>query len=446
MAKLGVYKPRNGCALHGAVSTIEEIRGVVPIVHSNQGCAIQNYLANKTSGAGANSVEGFSLPGTTVQERHVIFGGASRLREQIKNTVKVINGDLYVVLNSCESAMVGDDIDAMTKESFEQGEHILDSILAGFNGDNHVGYAQVLSDIFKKIPDIWKNIDEPEVSEKIVNILGILPKHDIFYKGELRELKRILGRVGIKANVFFGSKDGVEELKAAVKADLTLNFSKWGVQPAEVLKDKYDIPYITFEAVPSGVTEVRDFLDKTLDALGLEKNDGYERLLAEAEEEYSYYLARLEEDFYSYHLNRRIGIVGDERTVVQLSRFLSEYLQITPALAVITDFYSDEDHTKDTERQRLSDVSDDIHFRQDANEIKSILEYSDIDIILGSSLDAKQDTPNLIVSYPAFNKEIISKSYAGIRGGLILLEDLISLLKEFDSEVLDRKFEEIVRR
>ena len=158
MAKLGVYKPRNGCALHGAVSTIEEIRGVVPIVHSNQGCAVQNYLANKTSGAGANIVEGFSLPGTTVQERHVIFGGASRLREQIKNTVKVINGDLYVVLNSCESAMVGDDIDAMTKESFEQGEHILDSILAGFNGDNHVGYAQVLTDIFKKQKEEYKLI------------------------------------------------------------------------------------------------------------------------------------------------------------------------------------------------------------------------------------------------------------------------------------------------
>ena len=47
MAKLGVYKPRNGCALHGAVSTIEEIRGAIPIVHSNQGCAVQNYLANK---------------------------------------------------------------------------------------------------------------------------------------------------------------------------------------------------------------------------------------------------------------------------------------------------------------------------------------------------------------------------------------------------------------
>ena len=442
MAKLGVYKPRNGCALHGAVSTIEEIRGAIPIVHSNQGCAVQNYLANKTSGAGASIVEGFSLPGTTVQERHVIFGGASRLREQIKNTVKVINGDLYVVLNSCESAMVGDDIDAMTKESFEQGEPILDSILAGFNGDNHVGYAQVLTDIFKKLPDIWNNIERPEGEEKTVNILGILPKHDIFYKGELRELRRILSKVGIKANIFFGSRDGVQELKTAVKADLTLNFSKWGVQPAEVLKEKYGIPYITFEAVPTGVTGVRDFLDKTLDALGLERSDKYEQLLAEAEEEYSYYLARLEEDFYSYHLNRRIGIVGDERTVVQISKFLSEYLQIIPALVIVTDFYSDEEHTKDTERERLSGISDDIHFRQDANEISSILEHSDIDIILGSSLEEKEDIPNLIVSYPAYNREIISKSYAGLTGGLTLLEDIVTLLKSYDSEILDRRFEE----
>ena len=89
-------------------------------------------------------------------------------------------------------------------------------------------------------------------------------------------------------------------------------------------------------------------------------------------------------------------------------------------------------------------VSDDIHFRQDANEIASILEHSDIDIILGSSLEEREDIPNLIVSYPAYNKEIISKSYSGLTGGLILLEDIVSLLKAYDSEVLDRKFEEKV--
>jgi len=42
-----IARPRYGCALHGAVRTLTAIRGVVPIVHSNAGCAIQDALASR---------------------------------------------------------------------------------------------------------------------------------------------------------------------------------------------------------------------------------------------------------------------------------------------------------------------------------------------------------------------------------------------------------------
>ena len=109
--------PRNGCALQGSLQTLQEIKGVIPVIHSTQGCAYQNYLANNCAGFGNSFITTEELPGTNMQERHIIFGGASRLREQIKNTLKVIDGKLYVVLNSCPSAMVGDDVDAMVRES-----------------------------------------------------------------------------------------------------------------------------------------------------------------------------------------------------------------------------------------------------------------------------------------------------------------------------------------
>ena len=41
-----IKNPRNGCALHGALQTIQEIEGVVPVVHANAGCGVINYLAN----------------------------------------------------------------------------------------------------------------------------------------------------------------------------------------------------------------------------------------------------------------------------------------------------------------------------------------------------------------------------------------------------------------
>ena len=101
-----IKNPRNGCALHGALQTVQEIRGVVPVVHANAGCGVINYLANSKSSGGNSKFSGYSIPGTSAQERHVIFGGASRLREQIKNTIKVVDGDNFVVATPPRSQLV----------------------------------------------------------------------------------------------------------------------------------------------------------------------------------------------------------------------------------------------------------------------------------------------------------------------------------------------------
>ena len=185
-----VKSPRNGCGLHGALQTVTEIKGIVPIVHANAGCAIQNYLADKSSGQVGSAVSGEEIFSTDALERHVIFGGASRLREQIKNTIKVAEADLYIVLNSCESAMVGDDVEAMTRESREQGEQVIECLTAGFHGDSHYGYEAVVSDILKKIK-LVKEV-EKEKNDRLVNIFGVLPHKDIYFKGDLEEIKRIL--------------------------------------------------------------------------------------------------------------------------------------------------------------------------------------------------------------------------------------------------------------
>jgi nitrogenase molybdenum-iron protein beta chain len=116
-----VESPRNACALIGALQTIQAIEGFVPIIHSTAGCALQQYLGGSVAGGGvgAGLAEGATVSSSNISEKHVVFGGSSRLREQIKNTVKVLKGDL------CSPDrlrhMVGDDIPAMAKEAREQG-------------------------------------------------------------------------------------------------------------------------------------------------------------------------------------------------------------------------------------------------------------------------------------------------------------------------------------
>ena len=292
-----IKNPRNGCALHGALQTVQEIQGIVPVVHANAGCGVINYLAGKTQGNGFGRYSGFATPGTAAQERHVIFGGASRLREQIKNTIKVVNGDLYVILNSCESAMVGDDVDAMTREIVEQGEPVVDTLVAGFNGGSHYGYERVLADILKSIDGVKKDERNPQLN--LINIFGIIPEKDLFWQGNLEEIKRILEGAGLKANLFFGVNGSVSDLVNAKNAAASLAFGRWGELPAKVLKEKYDIPYLIESSLPVNSDDEEKLIERLSGIVSTDKEKAEEFIRHEKEYE-DYYLSRIRDDIFEY--------------------------------------------------------------------------------------------------------------------------------------------------
>lgn len=420
--------PRNGCALQGSLQTLQEIKGVIPVIHSTPGCAYQNYLANNSAGFGNSFITTEELPGTNMQERHIIFGGASRLREQIKNTLKVIDGKLYVVLNSCPSAMVGDDVDAMVRESQEQGEKVIDGLSAGFHGDVHYGYSQVLTEVFQNLPKIEKS--EVKKEKNLVNIFGILPQKDLFYKGDLEEINRILSAAGIKTNQFFSFEGGAEQLINAKNASLNIVFSKWGEAPAKKLEETYSIPTLTFDSLPLGFDETVDFLKAVVEKLGLDFSLAQDFLTKEASR-LNYYFSAIKELFYQQHINRKIDIVADEANAVRYSRFLKKYFGATIASAIITDFVPNEDNPETAKAESLKDLAEKIYFAQDQSEIEKILSFSESTLILGSSLEApvseKKNVQSqlLVVSYPSYKNLILNKTHAGISGAIQFSEDYV---------------------
>lgn len=420
--------PRNGCALQGSLQTLQEIKGVIPVIHSTPGCAYQNYLANNSAGFGNSFITTEELPGTNMQERHIIFGGASRLREQIKNTLKVIDGKLYVVLNSCPSAMVGDDVDAMVRESQEQGEKVIDGLAAGFHGDVHYGYSQVLTEVFQSLPKIEKS--EVKKEKNLVNIFGILPQKDLFYKGDLEEINRILSAAGIKTNQFFSFEGGAEQLINAKNASLNIVFSRWGEAPAKKLEELYSIPTLTFDSLPLGFDETVDFLKAVVEKLGLDFSLAQDFLTKEASR-LNYYFSAIKELFYQQHINRKIDIVADEANAVRYSRFLKKYFGATIASAIITDFVPNEDNPETAKAESLKDLAEKIYFAQDQSEIEKILSFSESTLILGSSLEApvserkNVQSQLLVVSYPSYKNLILNKTHAGISGAIQFSEDYV---------------------
>jgi nitrogenase molybdenum-iron protein beta chain len=84
----------------------------IPVVHAGAGCAYNYYIGGN---AGAGYLGGgycgaVSTPSTNVTEREIIFGGEGRLEEQVRTTMEVMDGDLYIVISGCQVEMIGDDI------------------------------------------------------------------------------------------------------------------------------------------------------------------------------------------------------------------------------------------------------------------------------------------------------------------------------------------------
>lgn len=87
-----VDRPRYGCALGGALSTIRAMPRTIPIIHASAGCGGNLYNAMNAGGGylGGGYCGGSSLPSSNVVERDIVFGGEERLREQIGDRKSVV--------------------------------------------------------------------------------------------------------------------------------------------------------------------------------------------------------------------------------------------------------------------------------------------------------------------------------------------------------------------
>ena len=430
-----IKNPRNGCALHGALQTVQEIDGVVPVVHANAGCGVINYLANRTIGNGTGRYSGYNVPGTAAQERHVIFGGASRLREQIKNTIKVVKGDLYVILNSCESAMVGDDVDAMTREIVEQGEPVVDTLIAGFNGGSHYGYEHVLADILKSIDGVKRS--ERETDPKLINIFGIVPEKDPYWQGNLEEIARIFEGAGWKTNLFFGVRGCVGDLIRAKNAAVSVVFSRWGELPAKLLKEKFDIPFVLESSLPVSVRDEVDLIHRVAEYVPVDPALRESFLQREAAYQ-QYYTLRIRDDIFEYDLGRRTVIVGDEEQVIRYGKIFKEVLGARVVAAVLTDaLKKDKEHETDNS-ELLASIAETVHITSDEKDIEDIIRQSRAEVVVGSTLEAniakKRNLSLLALSYPVYHHAILNQATAGVRGQIGVLQKYISTVKRNDQQ------------
>lgn len=421
--------PRHSCALGGALSAVTTIHRAIPILHAGAGCGATQLGFRYGSGAqGVGYIGGMVTPSSNITEKEVVFGGENRLKEQIKATLELIDGDFYVVITGCIPNMIGDDVYSVVKEFNHDSPPILYVNTPGYGSNSFNGYELLLEAIIDQL------LVKPSKKEKgLVNIFGIVPHQDMFWRGNLREIKRVLEKLGLKANVLFGDFEGLAALKRLSAAELTVVVSPWvGVGAAKLLEERFGVPYLFYPYLPVGPAETSRFVFKIGEQLKIPK-DKLNKVVADEEREAYQCLDSGGDLTTMLAPSIPIVIAADSSYSVGITKFLANEAGFTPTRVIVTDNPPQE--VKEAIKKEFENLAcglkPDVVFEVDSYKIRETLKKSYFRLILSSSMDKYvvddlKVGQHLSISYPTRDRMIIDRSYAGYRGGSTLIEDIIS--------------------
>ncbi len=432
-----IVHPHYACAI-GAAHTVSAIPRAIPISNCGPGCADKqfNFISAGNGYQGAGYSGGGSIPSTNMCEQDVVFGGIDKLDKLIKSSLKIMDGDLFVVLTGCIGELIGDDAKSVVKKYQERGKPIVSSQVAGFRGNNVIGHEIVVADIIDQFVGDYEGKKE----KGLVNLLCEVPYYNSHWRGDYLELKRIIEGAGLRVNMLFGSESkGVSEWKTIPSAQFNLVLSPWvGLSIAEHLKEKYGQPYLHIPVIPIGEEATSAFIRRIVEYAGVDKKPSETFITGEAAR-YYYFLEHFAEFFseFWFGLPATFATVADASTNIAITKFLSDQMGLIPVKQIITD--NPPEKYRDDITKLFAELSEGVSveplFLEDGyiieNEVRDAPFGATAPLILGSSWesDVAREMKGLSVgiSAPLNNELIVNKTFIGYTGALALIERIYSL-------------------
>ena len=426
-----VEAPRYSCALAGVYGTTLGIRGGIPILHSGAGCGVGQLFGTLYAGgesAGGNE-GGTSTPCSCLVEEHVILGGEEKLRNLIESTIEIANDELFVVTSGCVPSLIGDDVDQVVDE-FRDKAAVIHVNAPGFKANSLEGYNLFWDAVIDQLlPDA-----AGEIEEKTVNIFGIGPYNHVYWKGDLLTIKTLLESIGVKANIIFSEKNGLDHINEIPHAEYNIVVNPWlGVRAAEKLKEKYGTPFIKFPNVPVGAKQTAEFLRTVGEELAVPR-ETVEEFIAQKEDWYYRLLEYPGDAIILVRPNSFYAVAAESSYAIAFTKFLANELGYLPDIIQITDnppVEVREEILSEIRNNLDTVVQPDIIFEADTYKIRKNLEDRPFLFLFSSSIEAPTSIEDynalhIPISYPIYNRSVLAKHYGGYDGGLTVVEDVVS--------------------
>ncbi|RMF98048.1 MAG: hypothetical protein D6734_00860 [Candidatus Schekmanbacteria bacterium] len=370
------------CAFTGAyyAGLVMENCGIV--THCSPGCNFSLYISG--TGASARFSRNHNLVSTMLNEKNVIMGGDEILYKTLVEFAEKKPSDFQLLIAGCAPSITGDDIKESAERAFKKtGIPVVAVNAGGFKGTTIDGYNYALNAFAES-----RFLDMKEKEEKTVNLLGIIPVHDIFWKGNIEEINRLLQKIGIRVNItFIGDRLRFQDFINMTSAKMNVIVSdSIGYEAAQILQRRFDMEYVSsLEGYPIGTVATKKFLRSVAEKMGVNSRI-VDSVVEEEEKQFRMALSDYEgavKDVISRH---RYFLFADSYYALGIFNFLTGEMGMTPAGIGVS---SSTDSTFEILRSMCERFNVDpfIAIDPDNADLKNIAEQSNPTFLIGRGED-----------------------------------------------------------
>lgn len=262
-----------GCSMRGAWRALQCMKEDVAIViHGPKGCNNEFKLDYEDAIAKTYCTE--------MNENDVITGGLRKLEKLIFELDKNKNISLIVVLTTCTSELIGEDIDTLLQNLKNKiSKECLVLHTSGISGmAQSDGHNMVISNLIKRY-----SLENKDKIKNSINYIGYSWPFDHRKGRDINEFNRILNELGIKLNGVYTSNLGFDEIKNASRASLNvIRCPGSAYSTINFMKENFDIPYLKLP-IPVGIKNTTEFFLKLIDYFDL--GESKKQILSSYEDE-----------------------------------------------------------------------------------------------------------------------------------------------------------------
>ena len=445
-----VVNPAKACQPLGAVLCALGFEKTLPFVQGSQGCTA--YFRSHLSRHFKEPVPAVS---SSMTEDAAVFGGLNNMLEGLENAYAIYKPEMLAVSTTCMAEVIGDDLSAFIKQAKDKGRIPLElpvpfAHTPSFVGSHITGYDNMLKGILGYFTG-GKGGSNGRIN--------IIPGFDT-YTGNIREMKRLLGLMGVEYSVLADISDvmdspnygehvmypggtPLEDVRDAVNAVATMSMQRYStLKTGEFVREVWGQEFIA-GPMPIGVENTDRFLEEVSRLTGSPIPEELEAERGRAVDAMV--------DSHPYVHGRRFALVGDPDLLLGLMGFLME-MGGEPVHVVCTN------GERGFEEEAGALLGSSYHGRngkvytgKDMWHLRSLMFTEPVDLLIGNSyakfLWRDTGTPLVRIGFPIFDRHHLHRyPIVGYQGVINLVNWIVNtVLDEMDRASMDTQSFDVIR-